>query len=378
MGAFWLEFEQGGGIQQAAFESHSVTIGRDRTCDFVLDHPTVSRQHALIVHQGGGVYHLVVMSRGGLTAVDGQPPRSQEVQIFDGTMLTLGQYSLRFRSNQSQPRPGGPSAFGAQSSAVSGQGAGAQGAGGVGSMVPKPAAPVVEDSDEEEAGPGIVTWDEIASSSEAMDEEEEVREVTDFDRIQAAKKGKEESNPVIVIGGLVLAVGVVVVALLVAAGGKDSGERQVFVEEDTRPVEIDVRCLDEGHCRREALLSYERAINLLERQEVETGNLFEGYKRLLEAKAYIEQTASGTMPEEMKDWDKHHDQARAELDSLFRSWRMEFHNALSRNRYEEMAGVLLRIEAYFPDRTAYEARWARDREQEMKSEGVFPARPRVR
>ncbi|TXD36005.1 FHA domain-containing protein, partial [Lujinxingia vulgaris] len=110
MSSFWLEFDHNGQTQNASFNSQSVTIGRDRGSDFILDHPTVSRQHALIVEEGGGNYRLVVLSRGGLTAVDGQPV-SGEVSLWDGAMLTLGKHSVRFRAPDATARaPQAPAA----------------------------------------------------------------------------------------------------------------------------------------------------------------------------------------------------------------------------------------------------------------------------
>lgn len=378
MASFWLEFEQAGDIKQANFESESVTIGRDRACDFVLDHPTVSRQHALIVHQGSGIFQLVVLSRGGLTAVDGQPAQAQEVPLFDGSMVTLGQYSLRFRCNQAQPRPGGPFPFG-------GYGAGAGGLGGTSGqpMAGPSGGPVLSAADnaanaataqraEDKKGAGIVTWDEIASSSAAM-EEEEVGVVSDFERIQAAKKD-EGSSPVLVIGGVLAIVGLLVVALLASAGGdnnRDIVDNSIPWEERT-PVEISVSCLDGPECRRRAENSYDQAMALLERRDVETGNLFEAYKRLLELEAYLEKTGSGEVPERLRDWKEHHDKVRAELDTMFGRWRMEYHRASTLNRHEEMADILIAVNSYFPDRTAKEARWARDEEILMKNQGIYP------
>src|SRR5690554_1793712 len=108
MSSFWLEFDLNGQTQNASFTSQSVTIGRDRGSDFILDHPTVSRQHALIVEEGGGSYRLVVLSRGGLTAVDGQPV-SGEATLWDGAMLTLGKHSVRFRAPDATAQPPRPS-----------------------------------------------------------------------------------------------------------------------------------------------------------------------------------------------------------------------------------------------------------------------------
>ena len=70
MSHFWLEVESDGHRNRFDFEKPTVSIGRDPTSDFHLDHPTISRQHALFVTNQGTV-QLVVLSRNGLTAVDG-------------------------------------------------------------------------------------------------------------------------------------------------------------------------------------------------------------------------------------------------------------------------------------------------------------------
>ncbi len=114
MGSFWLEYEKNGDVQTFPFDDGNVTIGREQTCDFVLDHPTVSRQHALIVDDGGGQFRLVVLSEGGLTAVDGDKLQ-EEAALYDGSELYFGKLAFRFRSEQAPARPqqqsgGGPAA----------------------------------------------------------------------------------------------------------------------------------------------------------------------------------------------------------------------------------------------------------------------------
>jgi hypothetical protein len=104
MGSFWLEYEQNGNVQTFPFKDGNVTIGREQTCDFVLDHPTVSRQHALIVDDGGGQFRLVVLSQGGLTAVDGEKLQ-EEAALYDGSELYFGKLAFRFRSEQAPARP---------------------------------------------------------------------------------------------------------------------------------------------------------------------------------------------------------------------------------------------------------------------------------
>lgn len=96
MGHFWLEFENQGHQQRYDFEQASVSIGREATSDFHLDHPTVSRQHAMIVENYGG-HQLVVLSRNGLTAVDGQVV-SGTVDLRPGMTIQVGEVQLGFRA----------------------------------------------------------------------------------------------------------------------------------------------------------------------------------------------------------------------------------------------------------------------------------------
>lgn len=381
MTSFWLEFQQGGQLQKASFESDSISLGRDRSSDFVLDHPTVSRQHALIVHEGQGRFELVVLSRGGLTAVEGEPVQSSQVELYDGTEVTLGKYTVRFRSRQAASKPArspamadgsagmgqqGGGGFGGDSSMGGGQQPGLDGGG---------EQPAPEDEGGDQAG--IMSWDEIAASPEAQDGGDEAAkeaEPTDFERLQRAKKEDDKSNPAVLIGGAILAA----VFLAVAFFGGSSGDSDTVQEEavpfhEQTPVEVSVDCVDPTTCKREAEQNYERALDLLEEQAVETQNLFEGYHRLLLVEAYLEEAGEDKIPDEMDEWQEKHDTARQELDANFRDLRMRYHQAKQRpGSGQEMADVLAEIEAYFPERTARENRWARDRESEMKSEGIYP------
>lgn len=103
MPSFWLEYVQDGQRREFSFDSASVSIGRDKGSDFVLDHPTVSRQHALIVSNPQG-HQLVVLSRGGLTAIDGGQV-SGEIELFDGSQIHFGQLAFTFRSRNAPRRP---------------------------------------------------------------------------------------------------------------------------------------------------------------------------------------------------------------------------------------------------------------------------------
>lgn len=116
MASFWLEFDQDGRRQQYNFDAQQVTVGREQGSDLFLDHPTVSRQHAIIRTDARGV-RLVVLSKSGLTAVNGTPVQG-EVELTDGTQLHFGQLGFVFRSNQARPVTGSfgqaPGGFGGQ------------------------------------------------------------------------------------------------------------------------------------------------------------------------------------------------------------------------------------------------------------------------
>lgn len=434
MSSFWLEFDLNGQQQNASFTSQSVTIGRDRGSDFILDHPTVSRQHALIVEEGGGSYRLVVLSRGGLTAVDGQPV-SGEVTLWDGAMLTLGKHSVRFRAPDATAQPPRPSS-GVQSPAASpaapagfgqagggaspagfGQPAGGPAAGGFGQPAggsapggfgqpagggfgqtpagdspsafgqpagggggfgapPPSAAPKREEKPEPSNPAGIVSWDEIAASDEALSEAEDGGSASDFQRIQSASKkaggGSGETNPAVVIGGVLIAVGMLAFTFL---GGGDPGTGEVEEQvsfADMAPVQIEVECAGGPDCIRKAQDTYRIAIDLLEKKDVENRNLFDGYMRLLEARELAKQGGAEELPPELADWETMHATAREQLDGYYKNFRAAFHSAKQRDRYIEMATTLNQLEAFFPEPTSRENRWATEMKMEMKASGIYP------
>src|SRR5690554_1442082 len=137
MPSFWLEHEENGQTRDFSFNSTTVSIGRDKACDFVLDHPTVSRKHAVIAYKHGSFY-LVVLSRSGLTAIDGQAVQG-EVLLYDSSNLNLGQLQFRFRSDDAPVKPA-ISGYGSNM-AASGlhAGVGGSGSGGFGAAVRTPA-----------------------------------------------------------------------------------------------------------------------------------------------------------------------------------------------------------------------------------------------
>jgi hypothetical protein len=422
MASFWLEYEQNGALQKFPFDAQTISIGRDKSSDFVLDHPTVSRQHALIMNQGGGVFRLVVMSRGGLTAIDGQPVET-EVALYDDAVLHIGRLSFRFRSDYAPRRPagmpmggapmggapmggaamggapmggmpqagfGGAGGFQAPGQAM-GQGFGAGqpvggmpagGAGfgmppgqqgGFGVPVPGGAAPAASTPAAEGAG-GIVSWDDIAQSDAARDDEGIVQ-VSDYQKIRnAAAKGakKEEGNPLIMIVGVVGIIAMLVFIFMPqddGMGGQGEGGRSF---DELPPLELSVDCLGEADCLRKAQAAYRLGVELIERRDVENRNLFEGYKKLAEAKELLAVGGIAQIPADMNRLTTLHDQARADLDQLFRGLRMRYKQLETNRMYKEMVDILNSIQVFFPDRTARENRWAVAHERQMRLQGVYP------
>ena len=96
MGQFWLEFDNQGSRQRFDFNQMTVSIGRDPSSDFHLDHPTVSRQHALIVDNRGG-HQLVVLSKSGLTAINGQAVNGT-IDLRPGQLIQLGELQFIFQA----------------------------------------------------------------------------------------------------------------------------------------------------------------------------------------------------------------------------------------------------------------------------------------
>lgn len=106
MGSFRFDYDQNGNSQSFSFDAQSTSVGREQSQDFVLDHPTVSRQHAVVVDDGGGQFRLVVLSEGGMTAVDGRRVQG-EARLYDGSEVFLGKLKFTFRSAEAPARPSG-------------------------------------------------------------------------------------------------------------------------------------------------------------------------------------------------------------------------------------------------------------------------------
>ena len=363
MGSFRFEYEKNGEVQTFPFDGDSITVGRDKSSDFVLDHPTVSRQHAVVVDDGGGEFRLVVLSRGGLTAVDGDQIEG-DAQLFDGSLIHFGELNFHFRSELAPPKPDD----------VGGGVEGGEAAGG-GSVRDSKSSDTVTSS----AEAGIESWDEIAQSAEAdeksYDETTSQRSLAD-NLEDGPRKGRgggeeEETNPVLVGGAGVLIIVMLSIAFWPSGGGKKKEEADIL-EQEGPSIEVEVKCLSHAECMKAARESYEVGIEYLNKQDAEVGNLFAGYKRLLEAKSYLDQSNRESPPKEMSDLESRSKQARGKLDQVFRNYRVKYFSAKKNGQHRQRAQALQTIQNYFPHNKAREYKWANQRILKMKKRGTYP------
>jgi hypothetical protein len=424
MASYWLEFDQNGAVQQYPFDRPSLSIGRDAGCDFHLDHPTISRKHAMIVHDPYMGYKLVVLSKGGMTAVNGAQVQG-EVRLYDGAKLNIGQMAFVFRSQDPAAQAAAPAAMGGMgagfggapaSAGFGGQPAGFGGApasgfggapssgfggapssgfggapasgfggassAGFGGGSPAPASgfggPPAAEKPAQKENHGVASWDEIAAQSDDDDDNDgsagaSRAQMTDFERIEAAAaKAKEKDegvNPMLILVAVVLVGGMAAMTLF----GGDGGPATAVVEDEAAvaPVQINVTCLGKDDCLKKAQNAYNVAVQTYERREVTVSNLFESYKKLLEAKRYLEIEKLET-PKKMSKLDSLLEQTRKELDDDFRRYRASYHQFQTRQMHRDMAKTLDSVKSVFPDKTSREFKWAAEKEGEMKSAGIYP------
>ncbi|PYQ16126.1 MAG: hypothetical protein DMF79_18975, partial [Acidobacteria bacterium] len=74
-------------------DGESLEIGRDLSCDLVLEDSTVSRRHARMCWSAGGWTLVDAGSKNG-TTVNGEPARGAELR--DGDQIGIGRLSGRF------------------------------------------------------------------------------------------------------------------------------------------------------------------------------------------------------------------------------------------------------------------------------------------
>jgi predicted nucleic acid-binding Zn-ribbon protein len=91
----YLAYEDGDELKTVALTREWTRIGRSLAADVRFDDPTVSRRHALVVHQADGVRVLDDRSLNGVF-VNGS--RIEWKVLEDGDEILVGRYRLRFLS----------------------------------------------------------------------------------------------------------------------------------------------------------------------------------------------------------------------------------------------------------------------------------------
>lgn len=425
MPSFWIEIEHNGAMQNFPFEGKSdVCFGRDQMADFVLDHPTVSRQHARIQHNPQSGYSLLVMSQGGLTAVDGQRV-SGHVPIYDGSVLNFGQIRMIFRSHEAQPKPGGgfgappgqPSGFGAPPGQTGGFGAppgqpsgfgappgqagggfGAppgQPSGGFGAAAQQPAppqqpaqpigggfsgfnaAPPNPEDDSSIGGEAASLWDQIAAEGEAELEEDglgDAPQVSDFERMNQAQAKADEggTNPALIIVTL-LALGGVGYLFLAPPEGpqkiKNVGTPAGPLKCDDMTVQV--KCIGKEDCLEQALAEFKIGQQLYEKQDTRVSNLFESFRKMRQAEELLKQ-GNLEIPPEMKALGDQKQRSCDELNTKFKKYGVDYKFREGRDMHDNMAEILISLQNIFPDKASGPYKWAELRETEMRSKGIYP------
>jgi hypothetical protein len=93
-----LVVRSGGGRAGEHFlpRGERTTIGRSPDCDVFLDDVTVSRNHAVLIDDGGG--RFVIEDQGSLNGTYVNRRRVESAELEDGDELQIGKYRLTFLS----------------------------------------------------------------------------------------------------------------------------------------------------------------------------------------------------------------------------------------------------------------------------------------
>lgn len=85
----------GGGLAGEVFPSggERMTIGRSPDCDVFLDDVTVSRRHAVLIHDGP---RFVLQDQGSLNGTFLNRRRIESAELADGDEVQIGKYRLTF------------------------------------------------------------------------------------------------------------------------------------------------------------------------------------------------------------------------------------------------------------------------------------------
>ena len=90
-----LIIRAGGGLAGEVFPSgcERMTIGRSPDCDVFLDDVTVSRRHAVLIHDGP---RFVLEDQGSLNGTLLNRHRIESAELADGDEVQIGKYRLTF------------------------------------------------------------------------------------------------------------------------------------------------------------------------------------------------------------------------------------------------------------------------------------------
>jgi pSer/pThr/pTyr-binding forkhead associated (FHA) protein len=92
----YLAIEDGGEIVLFVLGDHegqSLRIGRSPASDILLEDPSVSRRHAVVVHRGG---RAVLLDDRSLNGIFVNGDRVAEAALTDGDAIVIGHVSLRY------------------------------------------------------------------------------------------------------------------------------------------------------------------------------------------------------------------------------------------------------------------------------------------
>src|SRR5437773_8077279 len=99
--------------ERISLEKDKVTFGRSKSCDCVLPHPTVSREHFYVERNNG---KLFLVDQGGENGTFANTERVSWVELKEGDKIRAGPFTMIFESSDArtdfdQPPPISESQF---------------------------------------------------------------------------------------------------------------------------------------------------------------------------------------------------------------------------------------------------------------------------
>jgi hypothetical protein len=99
--------------ERVALEKDRVTFGRSKTCDCVLTHPTVSREHFYVERNNG---KLFLVDHGGENGTYVNGERVSWVELKEGDNIRAGPFTMVFEDAEARTQAGQAQAAGASQS----------------------------------------------------------------------------------------------------------------------------------------------------------------------------------------------------------------------------------------------------------------------